>query len=359
MSVSSTCRPTRLRVLHPQTTLPSPRVSRELPNRSSLGGIVASREATGSGAGPDTWNRTWGFDGKLGIGRYTDVRGFVARTETPGRTGPESAYNFRIAHQRSGGNAHFEYTQVGDDFNPEVGFLTRRNYRSTSLHVGKNIRFPDIPWLRELRPHTRLSTWWDFDGFKETETLHMDTHVDFENGMFFSPAVDIEFEGLQEPFEISPGVVIPAGQYRNPEIDWRFSTDASRALSFNSTWTVGEFFTGNQRSFSAAVSARSGANVNGSVRWRRSDINLPEGEFVTNLVQTRFNYSFSPLMSFQSLIQYNDRAQNWSGNFRFGWLNTAGTGLFIVYNDTQALEGLGPINRSLIVKYTRQFDVLR
>jgi hypothetical protein len=64
-------------------------------------------------------------------------------------------------------------------------------------------------------------------------------------------------------------------------------------------------------------------------------------------------------VGFQSLIQYNDRAHNWSGNFRFGWLNTAGTGLFIVYNHTQALEGLGPLSRSFIVKYNRQIDILR
>ena len=44
---------------------------------------------------------------------------------------------------------------------------------------------------------------------------------------------------------------------------------------------------------------------------------------------------------------------------RFSWLDTAGTGLYIVYNDTEAFDGLGPVNRSLIVKYSYQFDVLR
>jgi hypothetical protein len=33
--------------------------------------------------------------------------------------------------------------------------------------------------------------------------------------------------------------------------------------------------------------------------------------------------------------------------------------LFLVYNDTEALNGLGPVNRSFIVKYSRQVDVLR
>jgi hypothetical protein len=32
--------------------------------------------------------------------------------------------------------------------------------------------------------------------------------------------------------------------------------------------------------------------------------------------------------------------------------------LFVVYNDTESLDGLGPVNRVFIVKYVRQFDLL-
>ena len=343
----------------PKNNFTVARVSRELPNRTAFGGIVVNREANGSNAASDDWNRTWGFDGKLGVGRYTDFRGFIARTQTPGLTGNEAAYNFKGEYKRVGGDFHVEYTQVDEDFNPEVGFLTRRAYRATDVGFFIRKRFPEIPWLRELRPHSSIRTHWDLDGFKETEQIHIDTHVDFESGWFFSPAVNLTTEGLKEDFEISPGVFVPQGTYKNAEIDWRFNTDSSRVLSFSSTLTVGGFYTGNRRSFSTTVNGRKGAKLNASVAWNRGDINLPEGEFVTNLVQTRFNYSFTPLINFQSLIQYNDRSENWSGNFRFGWLNTAGTGLFIVYNETQGLDGLGPIRRSLIVKFSRQFDVLR
>ena len=47
------------------------RVNRELPNRSSVGAIFVSRVATGEGPGADHWNRTWGLDGKLGVGDRT------------------------------------------------------------------------------------------------------------------------------------------------------------------------------------------------------------------------------------------------------------------------------------------------
>jgi hypothetical protein len=342
------------------------RLTRELPNRSGVGAIVVNRSATGSGTAPGDWNRTWGLDGRLGLGEYLDITTFVARTETPGLSGSEAAYNARLSYARPGGNTSFEYTEVGDDFNPEVGFLNRRAYRSTRVNGFRNLRFPDTPWLRELRPHFNYETFWDLDGFKESEIIHLDSTFDFESGWLFSPAFNITLEGLQAPFEIAEGTVIPPGSYRNTEIDWRFDSDQSRALSFVSTLTIGGFYTGNQRSVVVGVAGRRGSNVNASLTWTRNDINLPEGDFLTNLVQGRFNYSFTPLINFQSLVQYNTRSDTWSGNFRFGWQSTAGTGLFIVYNETHSLDTLDrfdnpqngePLARARVVKYARQFDL--
>ena len=89
-------------ILTPYNNFSMARVSRELPNRSSLGGIVVNRDAMGSGSASDDWNRTFGADGKLGLGQYTDLRGFISRTVTPGERGDEMAYNFRGDYRRGG-----------------------------------------------------------------------------------------------------------------------------------------------------------------------------------------------------------------------------------------------------------------
>ena len=347
--------------LLPKNNFAVARVSREFRNRSSLGGIIVSRDAAGGGAASDDLNRTFGVDGKVGLGENVDVRGFLAGTETPGRTGDEMAYNARVQYGRGGLDSHIEFTQVGDDFNPEVGFLRRSAFRSTDYRVFWRYRTPSISWLREVRPHTQVTTFWDLDGFREGQTWHLDNHIDFESGWFIGPGFDIEWEGFQEDFEVSPGVVVPAGQYKYWETDLQLRSDRSRTLSASSRFALGQFLAGNQTSFDATLRVRSGSNLNTEIGWSRRDISLPWGDFTSNLVQARFNYSFSPRMNFQSLIQYNDRLENWSGNLRFGLLNLAGagSGLFIVYNETQALEGLGPIRRNFIIKYSRQFDVLR
>ena len=89
------------------------------------------------------------------------------------------------------------------------------------------------------------------------------------------------------------------------------------------------------------------------------DVHLDEGDFVRSLVGLRVGYFFSPRIFMQSLFQYNNQADVFSANVRFGWLNTAGTGLFIVLNDAEQANGVfdwtRPTTRSFVVKFTRQF----
>ena len=80
---------------------------------------------------------------------------------------------------------------------------------------------------------------------------------------------------------------------------------------------------------------------------------------MTNLASARLTYNFSTLVNASTLIQYNDRTRRWSTNLRFSWQQTAATGLYIVYNDTESFEGLGPVNRAFIVKYSHLVDLLR
>ena len=98
----------------------------------------------------------------------------------------------------------------------------------------------------------------------------------------------------------------------------------------------------------------------------RSGAALPDPDFITNLGSVRVSYSFTTRLFLQGLLQYNDRADLWSSNIRFGLLSDANTGLFIVYNDIQGLGSLDPhldveeaaFGRTLTLKYSYLFDLL-
>ena len=355
--------PSTGRVTTPANNFLTARVSKDLRNRSGLGAIFVNRNATGSAAGTDNWNRTFGVDGKWGIREAITVSGFAARTETPGLSGRQHAYSSAFDYRTRKWESTFSYAEVGEDFNPEVGFLERTDgYRQVTTAQRRHIRTPGLAkrGLREWEPHASYESYWGFDGYQETATLHIDSRLDFESGnQITSTALNVQFEGLRKPFEVYPGVIVPAGSYRSPYFLTMMNTDRRKMLSGQLSCNLGGFLSGTQRSCAPNITLRHGGTMTSSLRWTRNDIHLPQGSFVTNLVTGRFTYNFSTVINASTLIQYNDRTRRWSTNLRFNWQRTAATGLYVVYNDTEGFNGLGPVNRAFIIKYSHMLDVLR
>ena len=339
------------------------RVRKDLPNRSNVGVIFVNRQASGDLAGEDDYNRTFGVDGRWGIGENTTITGFAARTQTPGLVGNEHAYSLNYGYNSQEWRLNYSYTEVGENFNPEVGFLRRRGFRNASAFTFYTFRLsPEAPLkLHEIRPHVLWNSFWDFDGFQETMFAHIDSHWEFKGGAEVHTGMNLRTEGVTQAFEIFPGVIVPPDTYDDSEAQIVAMSNQGAALSGQVRITRGGFFGGDRFAVSPSVRLRVGEAFNTEVGLSRNDISLPFGDFVTNLITSRTSFSFTPRVFIQSLIQYNDRADLWSANLRFGVLGQANSGLFLVYNDTRGLDGLTPetAGRSLTLKYSHLFDIFR
>ena len=339
------------------------RISRDLPNRSSFGGIFVNRQGTGGLALDEDHNRTYALDGKWGIGQSTVLSSFVARTETPYIHADDFAYNIRSRTNMPRYDLELGYQEVGDEFNPEVGFLSRRGYRKPDARVLTRFRPKDFLNLQEVRPHVSYRAFWGFDDFQETGYTHIDNHWQFRNAYEVHTGMNLTLEGVREPFEIYPGIFVPPGTYEHAEAQLVLMTNQGAPLSLNLQTFIGGFFGGDRVTLNPTVRMRVGDTWSAEVAYQRNDVDLPGGSFDTNLVRTRVSYSFNPRTFLQGLVQYNDRADLWSMNLRFGWLQAANTGLFVVYTDTRYLYDLFErperTDRSLIIKFSHMFDVLR
>ena len=346
------------------------RVSRELPNRSSIGGIFINRQATGA-AGDSDYNRTFGFDGKWGIGEYGQIAGFLASTATPGLSQDDYAYKIGANYNSPAWRLEFDYTELGENFNPEVGFLRRTGgYRKPDFLIFHTYR-PNFGGLHEIRPHISYNGYWAHDGFHVSSRAHIDSHWEWKNGSEIHTTTNLRYEGVSEPFTIFEDtgasdprtVVVPAGIYRSREHVLVANTNEGAWLSFRGRVTKGAFFGGNRFALAPSMQLRLGETFNTKVSLSRNDISLPGGSFITNLLITRVSYSFTPRIFAQALIQYNDAADVWATNLRFGWRKSANTGLYVIYNDTRGLfdafrDPLNPLpDRSLVIKYTQLFDL--
>jgi hypothetical protein len=337
------------------------RVSRELPNRSRFGAIFVNRQATGD-VGPFVeYNRTLGADGRWGIGKYGEIEGYVAKTATPGLSGDDDAFNVSGTYNSPEWMLTAAYTQLGENFNPEVGFLRRRGYRKPSGTIMYRYRPDDFLGFLELRPHISYRGYWKPDGFHETNYVHVDNHWEWRSGWELHTGVNFRREGVLEAFEIYPGIFVPPGTYDWAEAQLVGRTNQGAPLSLETRVFIGGFFGGDRVSIDTQLRGRIGESFNAYVEHERNDVSVPDGDFVVDLVRFRLSYSFSTRLYVQALVQYNSLIDNWSTNLRFGWLQAANSGLYVVYNenrDPRSGIGVGLRDRSFTVKYSHTFDLL-
>ena len=339
------------------------RISRDLPNRSSFGGLFINRAGMGRYAAAEDYNRTYALDGKVGWQQHTVFSSFVAKTDTPGIRASDHAFNVRSRTSVPRFDLDFGYQEVGAGFNPEVGFTTRRGYRKPDARLMTRWR-PHFMHLQEIRPHTSYRAFFGIaDDLLESMQWHIDNHWQFRNSYEVHTGMNVTEEGLRKPFEIYPGIFVPPGSYPHKEAQLVFMTNQGAPVSLHVESRIGGFFGGDRVQLTPTLRMRAGETLTAEVAYQRNDVNLPWGDFTTNLLRTRLSYSFNTRTFLQGLVQYNDRADLWSMNFRFGWLQAANTGLFIVYTDTRGLYDLFPsapqrTDRSLVLKFSRMFDLL-
>jgi hypothetical protein len=340
------------------------RVNRELPNRSSIGAIATNRQSLTSLPGERAFNRVFGADANIGLGRYANWSTYVAKSQTPGLNDRDHVFASNYEFNTQNHNVDLGYTEVGRNFNPEVGFVRRAGYRKPNFGY-RYTYLPEGGRIRSIFPHFQWNTWYTLET-NQKESAFQHYHVDsrWQDGSRLGLAWNRNFERIDRPFEVHPGVFVTPGRYQFSETVLNFETNQSAPLFAGGNASVGDFYGGTIRSLSLTGGVRKGANLTWSGGYTRNYITLPEGEFTTDLVTWRFNWTFTPKSFLQALTQYNSRSRQVGTNIRLAFLSTSSTGFFAVYNTRVATaDYFDPHgterrtqSRALFLKFNYLFD---
>lgn len=333
--------------------------------RSNVGTMFVARQGVGEHAAREDYNRAYGLD--VGWQATTNGRlfAFVARTDSPSaRGGSDYAGRAAYTYVHSSWTASGGYTQVGERFNPEVGFLRRRGFRQLEGRYNLSYQPRQWPWIRRIQPHANFNVFTDLQNELESSSGHwhffdIQTRTGARFGYLFETQQDRprrEFAVYQDV--TGRRVVIPPGAYAWTRGVFEGHTNLSAPVSASLFHRVGSYYNGDYHGWSLTVAMRAGARLLSEVAWNRDDITLPGGQFRNDLVPVKVSYAFTSLASVQGLFQYNRQASTFSSNIRLALLNRSGTGFFLVYNDRRDTSSFTPdqlLGRSFVVKYTRLF----
>ena len=329
------------------------RVRRDIFTKSYIGVLATERNPSQARD-----NRLLGLDANLAF-NLTTVTLYYAKTRTDGREGHDSSYTagYDFNGDRYGVTA--QHLTVEQNFNPEIGFLRRQNFRTNS----GTARFSPRPKTRftSVRKFTYSGTFnntTNTGGVLETRIGQGDAKAEFQTGDTVSLTAVSDREVLASPFRIATNVTIPVGDYHFSNTGGSYVLGARHRVRGTFTGNVGSFYDGTRRTagFSGRVSLkRVILEPSLSSNW----IDLPWGAFRTTLVSTRTTYTLSPRTAVGGLVQYNSNAHSLSTNVRLRWEYTPGSDFFLVFTEgrtTVVPDRFAPLqNRTLVAKFTRLF----
>ena len=332
------------------------RVKRDILRRSSVGALFTGRSLAQTGLGS---NQAYGVDGTFTFFDLLSIATYWAKTRTEGLEGDDTSYRAHLDYNGDRYGVQVERLVIGDNFNPDVGFVRRDDMRQSWAQLRFSPRPRSIKSVRKFSWIGTMTYIEDGAGLLETREAEGEFAIEFQNSDRFFVGVIDSFERLEEPFRIAPAVVIPIGGYDFTTARAGYNFGQQRVISGNFLVEYGTFYDGHRTSLTfrparVTPNGRFSVEPGASVNW----IDLPSGSFRQTLVGPRVTYTMTPRMFASALIQYNSTGNLVGSNVRLRWEYRPGSELFVVYNEERdALARRFPDleNRAFIIKINRLF----
>jgi hypothetical protein len=314
--------------------------------------MFINRQATdGSGR----FNRSYGVDANLRPMTNLVVNTYLAGTSDSEIEGDNWAGRVAVGWRDPVWDWSAFVKHVGDAFVPRVGFVRRSGINHGYATFGAHPR-PGILKIQELNPYGEFHYITDLDGELETRTATGAFAVEFLDGGMLQFKLGDWYERLVEDFVITDGAVVPAGEYTFREKQLSFQSSKGRTLSADVGVTWGGFFNGDKTTYDLSALWRFDEHLSVDLLGQRNEVSLPDTEFTADVFGTRINYAATTRIYFSGFVQFNAATDELVSNFRFNFIHSPLSDLFVVYTERRNTEGLGVLDRIFTVKVTKMFE---
>ena len=336
-------------------------LQRKVFSRSNIGIIAINKQPFRDKlleAASYDFNRVVGIDYNLAsndnkwTGKFFHHRSFDPAL-SGGKNGASSAM---INYNALNWDVIFTLQDVGANFNPEVGFARRTDYR----RAAGTINWKFYPKKGALQSH---GPGFDFDvlGNDTYGTTDWDLNLLYKLRFRNSTIVDFrlrrEYVYLFDAFDPtnSGGLELAEGNaFANNLFRFMVLSDARKRVYFELNGRFGEYFNGSRSNLEGTVNFRKQPYGILGLNFSYNRIRLPEpyadADFL--LVGPKIDLSFSRSLFWTTFVQYNNQSNNLNINSRLQWRFRPVSDIFLVYTDNYYSDTYVNKNRALVLKCT-------
>ncbi len=341
-------------------TLGVARAQYAVAEQTTVGAIVTHGRPTDSGdnsvVGIDAYHR----ESNLFWGQDVEAWLFGAVSNTDGPDGDGNGFGGRVSGRGRETQWQLETLWVGDQFNPELGFVPRRGIKQYGASFEWEPRPEQPSAIRNYEFEFAFEGITD-EGNRITDlTFDLDSlGIEFDSGDSVFVGASREFERIDESFLVfNDQALIEAGDYWQNGVVAGASTSEGRALSGSARASYGDFFSGDSTSFETGIDWRASALFTAGASVEVGFFELPGVRFNTVTAEGRADLQFSPRLGVTNLVQYENESGTVALQSRLRWLRTPRSELFVVLNLSWregADLGARPVQEGLVAKLVQTF----
>ncbi|MDE0016234.1 MAG: DUF5916 domain-containing protein [Candidatus Poribacteria bacterium] len=308
----------------PRTNYSVVRVNRDILKGSTIGGIVINKQDA------DAYNRTAGLDFSYRPTREINIDGLWSSTFDADVAGNSNAFFIGGDWRTNLFRLNSSYTDIGEDYNPGVGFVQRTDIRRFRCG-GSYTPWPNKFGVREIQIGPEIDLVLTQENELETREITFDTQFEFETGDDIGFEIKNTTEHLDMGFMLQEGE-IPEGDYTFTSFQASIRTSSSRMIGARLQVEFGEFYSGTRRGFSIDATARPNARLSIEPFIEFNRITLPDEEFDANAFGGRVSYSFSTTLFMKLFTQWSTDRDVLSANCLVNYIYRPGSDFYLVFD---------------------------
>jgi hypothetical protein len=326
------------------------RVSQQLSHDWSAG-MIATNGDPFANSGATLAGLDFNFQHNLPNEKRLIAHGFVMGSSSE-LLGDDAAFGADIDYPNEPLGVHLTFRQWGEHFEMPLGFLERngiRRYIASVLYTWR----PNTAWIRSVSVQALPIYATDLNNRVVEE------NSDLPFVILTSSSLDVLGVGyaltrdfVDEPFELLPGIVVPPRNYRQPFFQGYFTSSEARSVGVGLFVRRGDYYGGTRDDYSAEVKWRPSRFLTAGAYYNLRQIRLKEGSFDVRIIKAHLNVAFTPDLTWNTLIQYDNVSREVGLNSRLRWTWRPGHDLFLVLNQGWDYETgrLTKSNRDLTIK---------
>jgi len=224
------------------------------------------------------------------------------------------------------------FQEIQKEFRPGLGFVNRKGIRQYEGEGRYRWRFRPDGYVRFLDSGFSAEVVEKIsDNFIETAAFSWNAlRVDNRHGDRIQVGCRRQYEELDEDFEIHEGIVIPKGAYPGNRFFGKILTSPQRWLSGGIEVEFGDFFDGNRTQLKPYLQFRPSRFIFFSAEFDYNDVSLLNGGFQTHLIKSRIRFQFTPDITWNTLLQWDNESGVLGAHSVFRWTIEPGRDIYIV-----------------------------